>query len=74
MPQAKVWCLSSSYLMGMCPRASVSVLDSGLLHSNTFQSKPSGLGKIKIFLDNIATRMNALQYSANEDMTAMAGR
>lgn len=65
--------MSSSYLLGMCPRASVSVLNSGSLYSNTFQSKLSGLGKIKIFVDNIATRMNALQYSPNEDMTTIAG-
>lgn len=57
----------------MCPRASVSVLNSGWLYSNTFQSKLSGLGKIKIFGDNIAARMNAPQYSANEDMTTVAG-
>lgn len=57
----------------MCPRASVSVLNSGSLYSNTFQSKLEWIRQDKNLVDNIAARMNALQYSANEDMTTVAG-
>lgn len=49
--EAIVRCLSSLWLFEMHPRASVSVLNSGMLYSNTLQSKLSGLDKIKIFTE-----------------------